>query len=59
MIFEKVLDTINRHNLIEKGDKIRAISVNEIKGYTEYGSDADLMLVSSTGEQLRNVYIIR
>ena len=22
MIFEKVLDTINRHNLIEKGDKI-------------------------------------
>ena len=44
---------------IKKGDKIRAISVNEIKGYTEYGSDADLMLVSSTGEQLRNVYIIR
>ena len=31
MIFEKVLDTINRHNLIEKGDKIVVTGGNPFK----------------------------
>lgn len=43
----------------ERGEKIRAVSLNEVKSYVKDGAAADMMLVSSRGELLRNVYIIR